>query len=472
MTPDLIVVVPGIMGSVLSSGGTEVWNTSLRTVAHDLRRFDEFTRVLRLPDGVCDAAPRPGTEGALTVVGLIGGWNVWPGKWIGSGYHNTVERLRGRYQGRGQVAEFAYDWRLSIRHNAAELGRFVEQKLGLWRRQSRNPEARAVLYCHSMGGLLAAVLVNHLGGGGLVSRVVTLGTPYSGSVKALRYLAGGDPLVPDGVTDTLRTFPSLAQLLPTFRCVREQQEMRLIGAAGLPGISSQMIQDAIALREQSAWPAPGSPAAADRPPLHVFGGHRHGTLASVRVTFEALEYHDTWLDFDSGVDDRPVERNLRGDGTVPRFAAVPHNWTSDTSAIFRSQVHGRLPDHPVIRELVYDRLEGLDPRGFLDAELEVGLDLPGLAEAGVPIPVRATTSVEDSPGTQPIRLVAAVTDLRERPLDPPVALRPDGAGAYHAELRLPPGTWHVHVGRPGTELRTHAGDVIVVCESSGRTASP
>jgi hypothetical protein len=463
MTRDLVVVVPGIMGSVLSAGGTEVWNTSLRTVAHDLRRFGRFAETLRLPDGIGDAAPPPGSPGALDPAGLIGGWHVWPGLWIGSGYHGLVTGLRGRYRGPGQVAGFGYDWRLSVRYNAAELGRFVERELPGWRERSQNPDARAVLVCHSMGGLLAGYLVNHLGHGGRISRVVTLGTPYTGSVKALRYLAGDDALIPDRITAALRTFPSLSQLLPTFRCVRRGGEMRVIGASGVPGVSGLMIRDALLLREQAAWPAPGTPEAAKRPPLHVFGGHRHGTLASVSVAFDALEYHDTWSDYDSGAGGAPVERYLRGDGTVPRFAAVPHTWPDDTAAVFRAQPHGKLPDELVIRELMYDRLEGLDPRAFLRAPIEIGLDLPAVAEADKPFTLRATTSVGDAPGSVPISLVATATDLRDKPVGDAVPVRPDGAGGYRAELRLPPGTWQVRVGRPGTDLLEHGGDVIVAC---------
>lgn len=445
MVTDLVVVVPGIMGSVLKYGEAEVWNTSLRTVAHDLKRFDEFTRVLRLPEGIGDGAPQG--QDALAADRLIGGWHLWPGKWAGSGYHGFLEHLGNRYRGKRQVVAFAYDWRLSVRFNAERLKTFLADELGAWRVRSQNADARAILICHSMGGLIARFYINKLKGAESVSRVITLGTPYAGSVKAVLYLAG-NPLFPEELTKTLRSFPALWQLLPTYRCVRTARGMAPIGASGLPGIESHMIRDALLLREESAPRGDGSAS----PPVHVFGGHRHGTLTSVQENFDALQFFETWLETDGG---RSDESDYRGDGTVPRFSAVPTEWTDDAPAIFRAERHGALHDHVHIRELCRDKVEGLNPRSFLSDDLEIGIDLPDLVQAGKPVQVRAVTN-----GPQ-VRLEAAVTDLQGESLGQATPLRPTGDGDYEADLELPPGSWYVAVFTPGREQPVRVGDVVV-----------
>ena len=53
--------------------------------------------------------------------------------------------------------------------------------------------------------------------------LIALGTPYSGSVNALEFLANGfrkgwGPFTVD-LSDTLRSFTSVHQLLPSYRCI-------------------------------------------------------------------------------------------------------------------------------------------------------------------------------------------------------------------------------------------------------------
>ena len=93
---------------------------------------------------------------------------------------------------RDAVCEFAYDWRLSVEHNAGELAKTVDWHLRRWRAHPKgSAEAKVVLVAHSMGGLIAHYYTNVLGGAGDVSTTVTLGTPYHGAVKAAHILACG-----------------------------------------------------------------------------------------------------------------------------------------------------------------------------------------------------------------------------------------------------------------------------------------
>ncbi|MFJ2258477.1 esterase/lipase family protein [Streptomyces sp. NPDC087844] len=119
---------------------------------------------------------------------------------------------------------FAYDWRLSCRYNAERLAERVYEELGRWRASA--PErgaARVVFVCHSMGVLVTRQYVERGGGAEVNRRVVTLGTPYRGSLDALLSLVDGHrpgfgPASLD-LTAFARSLPSLHQLTPDYACL-------------------------------------------------------------------------------------------------------------------------------------------------------------------------------------------------------------------------------------------------------------
>lgn len=163
-----VVIVPGIMGSVLSrtlSTGerAEVWWDRSRLARGDYK-------YLRLAnDGV---SPGPGTNGVpLTPWSLLPSWGGWV---------SLVNRL--------QVEDWVvhwwpYDWRISIRTSAAQLAGFL---LG------SNVSGDYYLLTHSMGGLVARLaypLVVAAGGQARWKRTLYVGVPQYGSYQAAQYLA-------------------------------------------------------------------------------------------------------------------------------------------------------------------------------------------------------------------------------------------------------------------------------------------
>ncbi|MFJ5301976.1 lipase family alpha/beta hydrolase [Streptomyces sp. NPDC088350] len=224
---DLVVVLPGIMGSVLAKDGYEVWNHTLAVAGrHALGRLNEV-RALALPRDIGDADPGDGVE----AVGLIKGLHVLPGVSAIDGYGTLLtflERRLGVSERNGNLLSFPYDWRLSVRRNAHRLAARVEPALAAWRARTGDPMVRTVFVAHSLGGLVARYYLDVLGGSRHARSLVTIGTPYRGSVYALTSLHGG--LAPrlgrlsDPFTRLARSMPSLHQLLPTWRC--------LVGADG------------------------------------------------------------------------------------------------------------------------------------------------------------------------------------------------------------------------------------------------
>lgn len=154
---DLIVVVPGITGSVLERRGRVIWDKSWRTARSLLTADPAFLEALTL-DGVPPAQDPDG----LKATRLIDGPSMIPGLAKLGGYSRlaafldqTFALVSKRGQAPPNYLEFPYDWRLDNRQNATYLADFLAPRLNAWRRHSGVQEARIIIFAHSMGGLLA-----------------------------------------------------------------------------------------------------------------------------------------------------------------------------------------------------------------------------------------------------------------------------------------------------------------------------
>jgi triacylglycerol esterase/lipase EstA (alpha/beta hydrolase family) len=72
----------------------------------------------------------------------------------------------------------------------------------------RYGDARVVLICHSMGGLVARHYLEVLGGYKDAKALITFGTPHRGSIDALAYLAGTSSC--SGLHELMRSFVRLS----------------------------------------------------------------------------------------------------------------------------------------------------------------------------------------------------------------------------------------------------------------------
>ena len=134
---DMVVVLPGIMGSTLAQDGRLVWAPSAGAVLRAIRTFGHSVRALTLPAGVADEHPADGVE----PVALMPDLHVLPGLWTAHiGYEKLLTFLCSPRFGlvdagavpAGQPANLLpvpYDWRLSNRFNARRLKRLVEPAL-------------------------------------------------------------------------------------------------------------------------------------------------------------------------------------------------------------------------------------------------------------------------------------------------------------------------------------------------------
>jgi pimeloyl-ACP methyl ester carboxylesterase len=333
VTSDLVVVVPGIMGSTLADArGRELWSVGAGGLSRALATLGGSIRALELPSGIGDG---PAPDGVVAT-GLIDGLHVIPGVWSPiDGYRDLVRFLREPRFGLGQenLVLFAYDWRLSNRFTAQLLKRRVDDALARWRASApERAEARVLFICHSMGGLVTRWYLDQLGGAETARALVTLGTPHRGAVKAIDQLVNGvrvGPLKTD-FTAFARSLPSTYQLLPEYACVEGLgSEPLKTTQTPLPSLDTARVADAMAFYEELNAVAP--PAY----PVLPIVGINQPTWTTVAVDGERVIPRFT------------ISGNDRaGDGTVPRLSARPKRMDEgDPSLRGLSEGHGALAVH-------------------------------------------------------------------------------------------------------------------------------
>jgi pimeloyl-ACP methyl ester carboxylesterase len=419
---DLLVVIPGILGSTLSRRGRQVWGH--RRIVSDVHRLAaRLTENLALPSGAA-RDPAGGYDDGVVATGVMTTVGIIPGFVSVDGYDDLLSRLRSRFaEDRDAIVEFPYDWRQSNEYTAGVLRRFVEPLLA--RRRSVHPDARLVLLAHSMGGLVARFYAECLDEQRLTRRVIALGTPFSGSVKALALLANGfvrlGP-VKLRLGELARSLPSVAELLPVYPCVGTAPD-RLSGLGDpttIPALPAEAVERSRVFHRRIADAVEHN--GEQRPYYHVLLSHRQKT--------------GLWVLLDGSGEVRPqssTDLEDGGDGTVPRCSAIPPEWTEDASAVFIAGRHSALQRQ---RETLV-QLQGVltsRPRYRQAALNEISVDAPSYVEQGGEWRVEARSSE----GTDPLVLVAEVHDPG-RDGDPPVArfpLRPVGGGLYLGSTTL------------------------------------
>ncbi|MEV7680552.1 hypothetical protein AB0O64_18685 [Streptomyces sp. NPDC088341] len=449
MAHDLVVFVPGVLGSVLrEEDGRDVWNLAPGVAGRVLFGMESYFERLTLPPGVGDEAPEGGPS-ALTPGDLLREPRSWPGLMPHIAYKKLAAHLEGLAEGR--VAVFPYDWRLSNRYSARRLQAFVERELGRWRERRAalgDPEEPKVVFvCHSMGGLVTRYYLEVLGGREVARSVVTLGTPYAGAVKAVQALTGTFPRgkllrVPERLRTRLveaaRSMPSVHQLLPTYQCVSDHPDGTRLDAVPVPGLDSAMVRDAFAFRreldEYTRKNAEADRAAGRSEAYQLFpvGGRGEPTVVRLSLSAETIRYADRF----------EGDRRWLGDGTVACASATPPEWESGARVDWFRLGHTALPNDALLHRQLHDRYDALEHRPYQSLGVGFGVDVPEAVGEGEPVEVTAVS--EETGLLLEGRLVSPATgDILARR-----RLLPDGEGTYRAVFAPPPGIWLVEVEAP------------------------
>ena len=391
---DLVVVVPGILGSrLVRRGGDErrvVWDLRARVLLRAAREWHRMGRALRDSGGTWEPSPDDGVEAD----GLLSD-PAWLPDFIGiDGYAGMTRRLQEALGER--LLTFPYDWRLSNAHTAGLLREGLAPVLEEWRRRPGCSGAKLIFVCHSMGGLVARYYCEHLGGAEDTRRIITIGTPHRGSLKALQVLANGKRLGPYDLGTVARTFPSVWELLPQYPCVRVDDADVHCADAGLATVSGPRLEAAREFHSRIRGPAEARVEAGRPCPYEqtVLFGRIQTTaqFARRRDDGEGVRVYEP------GEEGSPYHG---GDGTVPSFASFPIELDTTAGGVPLLDKHAAMPSREAALERLVNDLSPLDIRGFKSEDGEPGrpdidghtavLDLPADVPAGRPLRVRVVS---------------------------------------------------------------------------------
>ncbi len=199
-----VVFVPGYLGSKLCDKATlkQYWpSLDFGALKLDLKSARDISDSNLIPCGLLDSRP-----------------SIWP-PFKEDQYGEFIKFFRNIGYDDSSILFFDYDWRLSNFVNAKILKQEIIQEFG---------STPVILIGHSMGGIIARILVQDpsIGGSALVKRIVTMGTPHRGSVDVFEMtyqglgeeeglsnlIAGGIPKI----RSITLSFPSTYELLPSY----------------------------------------------------------------------------------------------------------------------------------------------------------------------------------------------------------------------------------------------------------------
>ncbi|MFG6198184.1 hypothetical protein [Nonomuraea sp. JJY05] len=438
-TTDAVIVTPGIMGSELVDveTGRPLWGLS------DPRWYvSAWTSGTSLTALQLSADERDGRYGRVRATRLVRFPSFIPVLAGLTPYRSLLRGLQSVVLHRDAIAEFAYDWRLPVAHNANVLSEFAKRHLDAWRTHPAHaalsgPPPRLVLVAHSMGGLLAWLACQDTELSALVRTTVTLGTPFFGSPKAAVLLSSGRgiPLPHRRARQLARTLPGIYDLLPAYRCVTDGDSARRLTLTDVTdlGADPDLAARSLALSETRPSLAPAGH-------VQVVGAHQPtvqaltidgGTVSAHRFTYRPAEGGVTRVD-------------TSGDGTVPRESAqLPPG-----SATPLAQSHGAVASAAEAVLVVQDTL--LDRRtGPWQGAGEIGLDAPDTVAAGQTFRF-GITGVE-LPTDVRCTVIDLSTGLR---VDSPPVRRRDGLITAEGQP-LPPGLFQICADGGGASPVTH-----------------
>jgi pimeloyl-ACP methyl ester carboxylesterase len=391
--PDVMVLLPGITGSVLKKNGKVVWGYSATTIGKALFTIGaSMEEALALPhddpvvddlgDGVVPEARMPDLH-------------LLPGIWKIDGYTKIADAIKANFEvteGQNFFA-FPYDWRRDNRVSARRLAQAAHGWLAAWHQSSGNADAKLILIGHSMGGLVSRYFLECLEGWKVTKALVTFGTPYRGSLNALDGLANGVKKGPLDLSKWARQLTGLYQLLPIYECydAGDGKLVRVGETAGIPNVDPVKAAAALAFYREIEEAVTSNQKL---PEYHAAGysiypvvGVTQQTELSARLVAGRVEMLKTYKG-----------EALGGDGTVPRVSAIPIELSGNpSSAIYVGTQHGSLQNaDPVIINLT-GLLSGfaLDLGTFRKPKTRVALEVEDVFFAGEPIAVRARPSNGD-----------------------------------------------------------------------------
>jgi pimeloyl-ACP methyl ester carboxylesterase len=443
--PDLIVLLPGITGSVLAKDGKDVWALSGAAALKGLASLGGSIKDLELQGDDPDADD---LGDGITAPRVMPDTHLVPGLWKIDGYGKVAATLKEQLDVTPGVNffEFPYDWRRDNRASARRLARQSHDWLEAWRDRSGNADAKLILIGHSMGGLVARHFLEVLDGWQDTRLLITFGTPYRGSLNALDFIANGmkkklGPITLIDLTNLLRSFTSVYQLLPIYPCVDRGDGTlgRVTEVDGIPGLDRDRAAEALAFhrairdavdshRQEAHYLERGYK-------IKPLAGIFQPTSQSARPAGRKLDILRSYQGEDQG-----------GDGTVPSVSATPIELTNQDLEVYVRERHASLQNAAFSLDQVMGivRRQRIDQSQMFAPGTGISLDLDDAYLATGPVALRAL------PERDWVTLTARAVDVDTGREVARTALEPRSEGWHEAELGpFPEGTYRVTVHGEG-----------------------
>lgn len=456
---DVVVMLPGIMGSVLQKDERDVWAFSGQAAWKALRTLGQSVAALRL-DG--DHPDTPDLGDGVRATRVIDDLVLVPGlkkvngysavrTWVQDNFDVVLGAVHDPPDRPANFYELPYDWRRHAAASAGELARLIETRLPVWRAHSGAQDAKVILLVHSLGGLVARHYVDVLGGWKKCRALVTFGTPHRGSVNALDVLAkpNGYKKAFVDLSEFVRSCSSIYELLPIYPVLEvDGYWQRVADAAAVPGVDRakavaarafhQAIEDAVAAnRRDMAYRD-------DFTVLPVVGTRQEKTLQSARLVAGKVVA--------SSELPRGVPEEWRGgDGTVPMVGATPIEFNRGFYDTFVPERHSSIHLPRILDPHFRTRLQVMQAPGIghIRGELSpdaaaapaISLDLDDLYLPDEPVTIGARLVNVD---TEPGGVRATVRRVGAPGPGVRVDLHPAGEG-WSVETALPAGVYEIEV---------------------------
>lgn len=416
---DLIVILPGITGSVLQKDGKDLWAVSGQAIWDIVKSLGKALDALKIEQ---DDPEAEDLGDGIKAVRLVEDAQVIPGLFKVDGYTKTTWMISDNFSNviRGNIYEdpddkaanlyhFPYDWRRDNRATAKILKKLLDKRLKCWREYSGNQNAKVILLAHSMGGLVSRYYLEVLGGWKDCKALFTFGTPYRGSLNAVNFLANGYKKAFIDLTEVMRSLNSVYQLMPRYKALKIGNDFYRIAEStvALPNIDRAKAKDALAFHDEIDTAADANKDNQTYRNAFVtcpIVGVQQPTMQSAQLVdgdITTSEILPTWLLNRSHLGD--------GDGTVPQVSATPVQM-GDLEALslvdYIPETHGALQiqrdtllnllkriqsAQSATLENVRGSVEEIVPRGIRGIK-GIGLSIDDLYLIDEPIALRAKVS--------------------------------------------------------------------------------
>lgn len=484
---DVVIVLPGLMGSVLQHNGKDIWNLSGQTLLQFLRTDYSIVDALNLDGDDTDA---PELDDGVRATALLDSSLVVPLLMKSDGYRLLRATFQESFSGvkaanlysprvenaEANYIEFPYDWRRHISSAAKRLHMFATDYLPKYREKYNLPEAKVIIVAHSLGSLVGRYFIEVLGGWEWCKVLFSLGGPHLGSLSPIDFANPGRTVSIKaylGLADVARSFTSLSELLPTYRTVQVNGTFKRLDQV-TPEQITQLNLDPkrvpLAFQYYNTVQAAQQSNEALRDYRKSFKfipivGIYQGTVQSVKLgdgppLFSRISHSDIPVDM------------ADGDGTVARISAIPTDALHDMLEFYLPGTHGTLQNQAIVQRQIInhvrklqrpvERFRGGGPSTERGVIAGLGLDVAPLYLMGQPVTI--AVDVHQTKTDLPLRVTGSIEPVNGKAPAEALTLAQVEDGRWSTALEgMVPGVYRVTVQANNPDIAP-VSDLIEIAE--------